>query len=358
MCIHTWATWLDDTSDTLYAVTGSQMAPGNEPVADWEWSGEVFSSIDDGANWTRLANRDGSQLAGYSGDSVGNYRTYDIVEFDGKLVITWTDFYLENPADPDSLTYACGLAQSSDGGKSWTRLTDVNTNTTACRQRLHVFDNQLLALTSAGTGLRALQPDGTILTYAFPGFEAADFAYHVMADDGTWLYVLGDNGRILRTTDLTNWQTLESTDREFITIGYWPLHDKVVVADRGSDARLWQFDAASAVPNPPPAHTPVVAIGLDGDAVQLNWDASASPGDQYRVYRGSDLDFDRASHTSNLIATTATADLLDNNLNGADVVGDVDVNYYYLVRTEDAGGILSTKSNKVGVFDFAIVAGE
>ena len=43
-----------------------------------------------------------------------------------------------------------------------------------------------------------------------------------------------DDGRVVRSADLTTWETLVTTDLEFITISFWPEKNWIIVADRGA----------------------------------------------------------------------------------------------------------------------------
>ena len=323
--LHSWGLWFDVDDDTLYAAVSSHL--GNDET----WTGEVFSTTDQGASWTRLANRD---------DGVGQYRTYDIIGFNDKLYATWNDVYPE----------PCGLAESSDGGANWTRFL---VNQTSCRTRLAVFNNKLLALKLDRSGVFAIDTPDNISTYDFPGFQIADWAYNYLAADASgYLCTLTDDGRVVRTSDFTTWETLASTDLALASIAYWPNKNRIIFSDHWSDGKLWKIDLATASGITLP-QAPQVTITRSGENVELDW-ADITNG--YRVYRSTDPYF--ASYTSNKIANPAASALTDNNIGGADVIGNVDNNYFYLARSEDAAGSLSLDSNRVGEFDFAIVPGD
>ena len=121
--LHTWAIWFDEASRALYAVVGAHLGD------NVTWTGAVYRSTDDCRSWSLVADKS---------DGVGDYRTYDMVGLHNKLYIYWNDVY---PAP-------CGLAESSDGGATWQRLAVPDT---ACRVRLAVFQDRLLAM-SAGPG--------------------------------------------------------------------------------------------------------------------------------------------------------------------------------------------------------------
>jgi hypothetical protein len=328
--IHTWGAWWDGSQ--LYAAVSAHLGDYTT------WSGQVFRTTDPATGWTLLADRD---------DGVGQYRTYEVIGFDGKLYVTWNDVY----------PTPCGLAVSSDGGSTWARLAAPDTQ---CRSRLIVFADKLLALNLAQTGFVAVDTSGNIATFSFAGFVVTDWAYNYAAVDSASpqrLYVVTVDGRIMRTTDLSTWQTMAATDLELITLGYWPDKNWLIAADRGSAAKLWRMDLDEATPiTPLPAPAaPSAAIGGETqDELQLDWsDVPSSAG--YRVYRSTDPTF--TASAAHQIATPTVSNLRDDNIGGANVVGDVTKNYFYAIRAVDAAGNLSTWSQRIGEFDFSLTPG-
>jgi hypothetical protein len=213
--IHSWGLWFNGEDDALYAAASSF---SRNPRG---WSGNVFRSTDQAKTWVRLADRD---------DGVGQYRTYDVIGFQQKLYVTWNDA-LEKP---------CGLAESSDGGETWTRLLVHQTD---CGARLMVLGDRLLALKSDRSGFVAVDASGSATAYDFPGFRVPDRAYDYLTHDNRgYRYTITDDGRVVRSSDLITWETLASTDLAFITISYWPAKKWIIVADRGASARLWRID--------------------------------------------------------------------------------------------------------------------
>jgi len=317
--IHTWGLWHHPTQNRLYAAVSSHKG-------DYKtWSGEIFVSADQGNNWTRLADRD---------DGVGEYRTYDITGFGGKLYATWNDVYME----------PCGLAESNDDGATWTRL-PAFTGQTACRTRLFNYANRLVALSFDRSALLALDRFGTVIRHDFPDFSVKTWAYNYLAEDSEGrLYTLTEDGRVVRTGDLSNWETLVSGDRAFITIAYWPEKDWIVLAERGRDyANVWKIDLSSAAAFTPPL-TPTVSIQQHDDSITLAWPDSSGT---YRVYRSGSPHF--TAHLSNLWDKPAQSTV--------DIPLIADENHFYLVRSEDAGANLSLPSNRTGVFRFSLAPG-
>lgn len=327
--IHSWGAWWDAANSQLYAAVSAHLGDYTT------WSGQIFSTDDPANGWTLLADRD---------DGVGQYRSYDIIGFAGKLYVTWNDVY----------PTPCGLAASSDGGATWTRLAAPDKQ---CRSRLLVFGDKLLALNLAQNGFVAVDTGGNISTLSFPGFVVSDWAYNYAAVDDASpqrLYVVTIDGRIMRTADLSTWETMAATDLELITLSHWPAKGWLVAADRGGAARLWRLDLATAAtitPLPAPASP---GVSIDGDALLVEW-AAVSGASAYRVYRRTTPYF--SASAAHLIAETTDLDLLDANLGGANVVGDVAQNYFYAIRAVDADGSLSGWSQRVGEFDFSLTPG-
>lgn len=316
--IHTWG--LESTPDGLYAAVSSHLG-------DYEtWTGEVFRSDDLGDDWTLMADK----TAG-----VGAYRTYDISRFAGALFVIWNDA-LDDP---------CGLARSDDGGSVWQRLPEFS-GYTHCRARLFIYDNQLLILGSARDGILALHPDGSVTTHLFPDFRAQDWAYNPFAVDAqNRLYVVSEDNRILRSSDLKNWETLVASDRDFITLGYWPASDRIVAGDRGVLGRLWLLDPGAQPVTRPAAPAP--AISLDGVDVTLSW--NARNGLTYRIYRGEEPDFTPPIQFLTDVVTRSPW----RDVNAAAQPGA----FYYEIRSKNAAGDISGPSQTLGLFTFALTPG-
>lgn len=337
--LHTWGLWYDLAGTTLYAAVSA----GVRPTTTWKYYGEVLRTTDLSLGWEQVA----------EGGDVGAYRTYDVISFNNELYVTWNDVY----------TRPCGLARSADGGQTWIRLAEL-VEKTACRPRLIIFNDQLLALALGQDGLYAVSADGSVTEYPFSGFTVTDWAYNYAVQDAAGrLYVVAPHGRVLRTEDLIHWETLVATDRVWVTVGYWPAHDWLILADRGPNARVWKLDLATAAAvTLPPA--PRVTIQVQGDSLRLDWapaEAAAGAPQEvigYRVYRSTQPYFDYISYTDLLIAAPTDPGLTDDNIGGADVVGDPEFNYFYLVRAVAADGVLSLPSNHVGKFEFPLVTGE
>ncbi len=107
--IHTWGIYRDPAAKRVYAAVG-QHAGDNKT-----FYGGVFISDDECESWTVVSDPK---------HTLGDYRTYDIMGFAGKLYATVNDQY-----ERQSL-----LAVSSDGGASWKRIhMPVESRTAAVR---------------------------------------------------------------------------------------------------------------------------------------------------------------------------------------------------------------------------------
>ena len=247
--VHSWGLWADQTDKTLYTAVSFSPAGGD--------GGGLFSSSDGGHNWTLTADQQ---------DGVGADRTYDVMGVHGKLYVTWSD----------GETTPCGLAVSEDDGQTWNRLADLQT---MCRPRLAQLQGRLLALHADRTALYAVDAAGAVAAYPFPGFRPPEWAYNYLATDDTGnLYTITDDGRIMHTADLVTWQTLTHTSLELITIAYWPAQNRLVVADRGLDARLWTLPVTPPAPLPAKYVILMIADGWGANQIAAaNAYAGAAP---------------------------------------------------------------------------------
>lgn len=343
---HTWGMWYDSGSGVLYAATSGTM--GDQPPADninETTTGRVFSSVDQGDNWTMLADYTGSVVPGLegAGDGVGTFRTYDIIGFAGKLYIQWSDAL---PAPPGLYPNVCGLAESSDNGATWTRLTSPDVR---CARRLALIDNRLVALNAGDDGVVMIDAAGSLTEIPFPGFTVAERAYTFIAQDGGGnLYVLTADGRVMRSADWSSWETLVSTDLNLLAITYWPAADAMVLSDSGSAGRLWQLPVtATAITLPDTPHLTIVNTG--GEA-ELGWDHVAGA-TEYRVYKRDAPYFPTFQY--NLLSATALTSTVDSDSG----VGDDAYNTFYQARAVDNTAV-SPNSNTVGEFDFRLLPGD
>ncbi|RUA17560.1 MAG: hypothetical protein DSY55_01970 [Clostridia bacterium] len=316
--IHTWGE--ESTAEGLYAAVSSHQG-------DYKtWTGEVFRSDDLGDSWTRLANKD---------EGIGVYRTYDIIDFNNALYVIWND-WLNGP---------CGISRSTDGGYHWTRLSDFS-YLTNCRSRLFVYNNQLLALKVSQDGILALNSSGVVTSHAFPGFQVQSWAYNPFAIDGQdRLYMVTEDDRIVRTTDLDTWQTLVASDRDFITLSYWPDQDAIIAGDRGLAGRIWRLNPDASPVTQPPA--PVPSMMVAGGDVVINWDPATSL--TYRIYRNSQPEFIGPVQYFHESAN-------GNRWTDAGVAQEVGA-IYYQVRSQNTPGDISDVTKTLGKFSFAIEPG-
>lgn len=110
---------------------------------------------------------------------------------------------------------------------------------------------------------------------------------------------------------------------------------------------------------------PDVSIQRDGEALVLSWPAvifdtadRATLVTTYRIWRSTQPYFDPALPDCDCVNIANVADLIYTDAGSGDVevVGDVNVNYSYVVKAVNAVGE-SSISNRVGEFDFALAPG-
>jgi hypothetical protein len=130
----------------------------------------------------------------------------------------------------------------------------------------------------------------------------------------------------------------------------------------------------SAMPGSAP-EAPYILIErvLGADSALLWWD-HVSESDYYQVHRGTTPYFDPLQGQGNQIADIdcvpcGAGDIpsyqddgqdrfsADGTLAPVQVIGYVSTNYYWIVRGRNEGGEVSEVSNRVGEFDFGLVAG-
>lgn len=328
--LHDWGIW-HDGANTLYMATSAcheSVFDPNDTTCAGKYLGKIFTSADGGAAWAEIARGDD--------DPIGAYRTYDILGLGTRLYAVWNDDY----------TRACGIARSFNGGVTWARITDLNEQI-LCRARLATFAGDLLALKYDRSGVYTVASNGAVTPHAFPGFSARDWSYNPFAvDAGGYLYVPTDDGRIVRSDDLTTWETVASSDRALFTLAYWPDKNWLMTADRGrAHASLWKLDLATATALALPA-PPTPAASIENGALRIDWPGSAS---SYRVYGSATPYF--TSHISLLLDEISQPTYL------APVLGDPAVHHFYAVRAADAAGNLSLESQILGEFEFALTPG-
>jgi hypothetical protein len=105
-----------------------------------------------------------------------------------------------------------------------------------------------------------------------------------------------------------------------------------------------------------------LAIGINGENIELSW--SAVTLDEtglpttiggYIIYRGTSAYFTPGPSDSIGFTDDLTLSFVDNNILGADVIGDTLTNYFYVVVALDIYDNRSAVSNRVGEFDYQIV---
>ncbi len=222
--IHMWGLYVD-ANGVIYAAVSSHIGD------NLTWFGEIFKSTDGGNTFVSTSH-------------LGDYRAFDVFGFNSKLYgLQVTDVVADN-----------NLSVSSDGGYNWTT---IKADGGLRRTHMIEFNNNLLAL-GGGTlnnVIYALDKNNNFTQYNLDfrvGVQYTDADYYsnynefVVAQDG-YLYTMTSDGSIMRTNNLTNWQTVADTGKEIISIGYWGDQNKIVFSTRGSGASIYTIQLSSAV---------------------------------------------------------------------------------------------------------------
>jgi hypothetical protein len=132
--------------------------------------------------------------------------------------------------------------------------------------------------------------------------------------------------------------------------------------DDGTDLSLPDTVTLSVISGAPPVAVSDLSIQIVGDAIALGWsgitlDTTGLPTtvDRYVVYRGTSAYFTPTPTDSIGVTDSATLSFTDNDINGANVVGDTAVQYFYVVQVVDFLENRSVLSNRVGEYDYQLV---
>ncbi|NUQ39624.1 MAG: hypothetical protein HUU23_17930 [Caldilineales bacterium] len=208
--LHTWGLWFDGSAGQLYAATSAHA--GDNAT----WLGAIYRSSDMGASWERIAD---------AADGIGDYRTYDVSGFQGRLYAIWGD-----------VNGACGLTVF-DPQSGWQRLSrQVN-----CRSRLLIFGDSLLAVSADSRGLLVIDSSGRMRALRL-SFTIRDWSYNWSVAANGSLYALGNKGNVYATSNLRKWDVIAASDHQLITLSYWPARNWLIAGDRGAAAGVWKID--------------------------------------------------------------------------------------------------------------------
>ncbi len=129
-----------------------------------------------------------------------------------------------------------------------------------------------------------------------------------------------------------------------------------------ADTELVAITVVDQGGNVPPQRVTDLMATIVSDAIQLSWtpittDSVGTPTllSRYVIYRGTRAYFTPTPAESIGVVTPAIGSFTDNNLGGANVVGDTAVNYFYAVIVVDQIERRSNVSNRAGEYDYQII---
>ena len=209
--IHSLRLWYDAPEDAVYVTTGSHR--GDFAT----WTGEIWRSADFGASWSKIADSD---------DGVGDYRTTDIVRYQGRLY-----------AISQAAGGICELIVQGNAGAPWSQV--LPGHLLRCLHELVLFGNELIALDASRNRLHILSGQG-MREVVLP-FTVAAEAYNWAAVVGDHIFAIADDGRVLRSRDAITWDTVAESNLPLIIIRFWPHRSWLVLASRGSTGSVWRL---------------------------------------------------------------------------------------------------------------------
>ncbi|MEW5795918.1 MAG: Ig-like domain-containing protein [Candidatus Zixiibacteriota bacterium] len=130
----------------------------------------------------------------------------------------------------------------------------------------------------------------------------------------------------------------------------------------GIDFSLPDTVSVLVVNGAPPQAVTDFTIQRVGDELRFTWspvtlDITGLPTtiDRYIIYRGTSAFFTPGPGNQIGFTTPPTVTITDNNIGGANVVGDTLNQYFYVLEAIDAWGNSSALSNRVGEYDYQII---
>lgn len=242
--IHTWGLWMRKDR-ILYAAVSSHDGSFRRhrnlvrrffDRINWFFDPSYYST---GYGVTRLGQIFQSTDGGTSWSRVsdlGDFRAYDVLGADERLYALYAD-------TPES---ACKLAVSEDGGKSWRDRAQDDLD------RIHLipFAGQVVAVGHDGRSIYAVSPDSLRRFYLPPGC-VVESHFNALAEAEDELYVVcarEEGGySILSTRDLRQWRWAACSDEQLVSISYWPAQKALILGSAGARAKLWRLDRERAV---------------------------------------------------------------------------------------------------------------
>lgn len=218
--VHGWGSWYDETNNILYYAGSGHMAD-TPALADVSSTGLIYSTLDFGQTWIKIADRT---------NGIGDYRTYDIIGIEGKLYIQLSD----------ELSGVCAIAKSSDQGQSWLRIPNSEVG---CSTRLYNIENQLVALASDGLSFRKINASEQVTTHVFSSLFSISAHHTLSHDEYGNVYVGTTDGRVMHTVDFNVWTEIANVNDDSISFNtsvFWEEKEWLMLGNWGDNANLWK----------------------------------------------------------------------------------------------------------------------
>lgn len=233
--------------------------------------GSIYKTDDNGEHW--------SFVDGDSGFDITPFRLMDIVWFqDTWLVLDWNWHY--NPHH--KLFY-------QDTAGSWQEVpTDAFPDEDI---RMIEFNGRIITATTKGVyttndnKLISVNPDFTSETIDLGPITPAD-AFNVFANPGDgYLYMITTDNRVVRSFNLTDWETVTQFNESIISLSYWQQQDQLIVSTKGPQADLWAVDRpeSTVLFKASPEQITVEIVGGNASVEQFALSALAPPGNSATV---------------------------------------------------------------------------
>lgn len=293
---HKWSVTKDDDGTLFSAASAHDGSQPNPCVVGTSCFGEIYKSTNNGQSWTRTS-------------ILGDYRAYGIQVANDKLYAL----------SVDNSNLFSDLWVSSDLGVNWTALTSESERViTRTRPVAHNGELVVVAGASDANKLYSVDANNAITTHSLSFSIGATYSeayysnHNQMISVEGYLYVITRDGGVKRSYDLDNWETVSESSNTYLSIGYWPHENWLLLGEKGNGARIRYIDLDS--------FTSTTVTGLDNslDIKDANTDRDLTSGSPFNYGTHKKV---RLLTNDGLVISEVTTDLSSNS-NWGGVAGD------------------------------------